>query len=154
MLVVRGALVPMVQEMLWAGTNYSAANRTIYGSVIWGYDEFFRGAREVDVIAAGVAMTLFAAPALVPAVAAAGLMLSRQFRTARILWRAACATGAIATTAPRMDVGHIAFSTTVAWVVAECALMRLPERRAYRTSRCNCVHGSWCSSGASGSWEN
>ena len=132
-LTAQGALVPMVREMLWAGTNYSGANRTMYGTVsayggfAGSYGEFFGGMRGVELIVAGVAIILIAAPALVPAVAAAGLVLSRQLRSARMLWLAACAVGAIAAAAPRMDVGHIAYSTAFAWVVAACALMRLPQ---------------------------
>lgn len=126
-LAAQGALVPMAREMLWASANYSGANRFPYGGVVGGYGGFFSGARGVDFVVAGVVMGLFALQALVPVVAAAGLVLSRQLRTARMWWLGACAVGAIAAAAPRMDVGHIAYSTTFAWVIAACALMRLPR---------------------------
>lgn len=126
-LAAQGALLPMVREMVWAGANYSGANRLMYGSIVGGYWASFRGVRGVDVVVAGVVLTLFAVQALLPAVAVAGLALSKHLRTARMCWLAACAAGAIAASSPRMDVVHIAFGATFAWVIAACALVRLPR---------------------------
>ncbi len=128
-LAAQGALAPMVRSMLWASTNYYAPNRFSYGGMVGGYGEIFSDVHDMAAsIIAGLIAMLIVLPALSPIGAAAGIVISRRMRTARLGWLAACAAAELATVAPRMDVRHIAYSTALSYVIATCALMRLPQR--------------------------
>jgi hypothetical protein len=128
-LAAQGALVPMVRHMLWASANYSGPNSFMYGGKIGGWGSLIVDPHDMPSVAAGLlVIALMGLPALVPLGAAAGLVLSKRMRTARMWWLAACAAGSLAAVAPRMDVRHLVYSAAFSYVIAMCALMCLPRR--------------------------
>jgi len=126
-LISQGAFLPMLRGVLWAGANYSDANRFTYGEIFGGYAALFKYVDSVGMAAAaGISIALVWVPILAQATAALGLAISRRLRNARMLWLAGCALAALAAVMPRPDPPHLAYSMPFACIIAACVMAQLP----------------------------
>lgn len=128
-LALTHSLVPMIQHLLWTGSQYSSANRFAYGGIIGGYREMFTDTRGAgDFVARIFFVPFLAMPAIVPVVAAILLLVSRRLLRPN-LFLVLCALASIAACAPRLDVAHLTYSAPLAYVLAAVAFGELPLAR-------------------------
>jgi hypothetical protein len=103
-LAVQGALLPMLQQMFWTGSNYGRANWVPYGGGLGGYLDLFKDIQGVELLARGLIVFGIALPAILPPLA---LLLVWITRT----WGIVClgALALLATAYPRFDLPHLTY---------------------------------------------
>ena len=128
-LTAQGALLPMIQHMLWAAANYSSANRVPYGWIYGGYGAIFQDAGAVETALRTWVLLGVAMPALLPPVAAVGW----PWRIRRVddgRRRAAgfllvCCAAFLVSTYPTWGVGHLTFVAAIFYVTAGWLLVEI-----------------------------
>jgi hypothetical protein len=124
-LIATGSLGPMVRHLVWTASQYSTANRSLYGSVPGGYAALFAGAHGTEVWVLAMIAFFIVLPALVPICALLGFAVSRRLWNTPLLFVLACAAALVLATAPRMDVAHLTYCSPLSFVVAGCVLANL-----------------------------
>jgi hypothetical protein len=114
-LAAQHALVPMIQQMLWTGRNYGAANHMMYGSRFGGYAALFTDAGTAELFGRGFIVLVLTLPAIVPPLALIFAWPERHDRLTRLLAIAGIAF--LASTYPRMDVPHLAYAAPIFYVL-------------------------------------
>ena len=114
-LAAQGALVPMIQQMLWLGANYRSSNYTTYGSYMNGYGRLLNGASGAEWIIAMVIATGIALPAILP-VLALPFVWKERLSSLAPAWIAAFAL--LLSAHPRYDVQHLLFGTPLFYALA------------------------------------
>lgn len=110
-LAIQGALIPMIRQFLWTGSNYSASNHMFYGDRFGGYGQLFAGATALDLIPRGLIVLGLTLPALLPPLAASFFGTVRKNPLYRLLFFAGLAL--VVSTYPRMDVPHLTYIAPV-----------------------------------------
>jgi hypothetical protein len=124
-LLATGSLGPMVHHFAWTASQYSTANRFPYGGIIGGYPALFSDAQGRELWIRGILVFFIALPAVVPVCALLAFSAARRLWKTPLLFILACAIASLLTSAPRMDVAHLRFSSPLSYVVASCALASL-----------------------------
>src|SRR5206468_9540188 len=99
-LVSRGALLPMVEHLLWTSRNYGAANHVPYGGIPGGYGVLFEDASRGELLLRAVFTFFIALPALLPPVALVWF-LPKYRRSEPALLLLVCAAGLLVSCLPR-----------------------------------------------------
>jgi len=130
------AFGPMLQHLLWAGANYSQANRVMYGAVLLRDPEMFFGGREgMGLVSPALRLFAAALPSILPLAAYAGLGLLwwKKYKhqdtkapsgTAPQLLRFMMVASAalLAAAYPRLGAAQLLYLTPVFWVLCACVL--------------------------------
>ena len=127
-LLYTGSLGPMAHHFAWTASQYSSANRFPYGGIIGGYPALFTDAYGLDLGIRAILVFFIALPAAVPICALLGFSVARQLWKTPLPFILACAIASILSSAPRMDVAHLRYSSPLSYVVAGCALASLLPR--------------------------
>jgi hypothetical protein len=154
------AFGPMVHHLLWAGANYSQANRVTYGAVLLRDPEMFFGGKEgVELVSPALRLFAAALPSIPPLAAYAGLGLlwwrrkrnvvqsprskvqgpaqTEVYATFRLLL---VASGALLAAAyPRLGAAQLLYLTPVFWVL--CAYVLHESLRERWRTPCAVVLG-------------
>jgi hypothetical protein len=111
-LLAQHALWPMIQHMMWTGSNYSQANRVPYGSLVGGYAQFFKSASGGERVVRGLIVSAFALPAILPPLTLLSTWMQRNLSENR--WDrtvvVACGVAMIAAAYPRPDILRLAYA--------------------------------------------
>jgi hypothetical protein len=97
----------MIHQLFWTGSNYSGANRMLYGSRLGGYVSLFAGAEAFELLPRATIVLGLTLPAILPPVAALLFWPQRKNPFFRLLFLGGLAL--IASTYPRMDVEHLTY---------------------------------------------
>lgn len=128
-LMVSGSLGPMVHHFAWTASQYSTANRFPYGGIIGGYPALFSDAQGPELWIRAILVFFIVMPAVVPICALLAFSAARRLWKTPLLFILACAIALLLTSAPRMDVAHLRFSSPLSYLVAGCAVAGLLPRR-------------------------
>ena len=128
-LLVTGSLGPMLRHFAWTASQYSAANRSPYGSITGGYSALFADTHGWEMWVCAIIVFFIVLPAAAPVCAVLGFAASRRLWKTPLLFILACAVVSVLAAAPRLDVAHLTYSSPLSFVVAACALASvLPGR--------------------------
>jgi hypothetical protein len=119
----------MVHHFLWIASQYSGANRFVYGGITGGYHALFADTQGLELLVRGYFVLFFVLPALVPLCAALGLLAARRLWNWRMRFLGLCAAAAVIACAPRMDVAHLTYGAPLSYVLATCVLATLVPLR-------------------------
>ncbi len=106
-LAIQGALVPMVRQFFWTGSNYSASNHMFYGSRFGGYGQLFADAGAAELLPRGLIVLGLTLPAILPLILILCFWSQRKDPFFRLVFFGGLAL--IASTYPRMDVAHLTY---------------------------------------------
>ena len=123
-LALQGALVPMIRQFLWTGSNYSASNHMFYGDRFGGYAQLFSGATAFEFIPRALIVLGLTLPALLPPLAASFFRTIREDRLYRLLFFAGLALAV--STYPRMDVPHLTYIAPVFYALTAILIGSMP----------------------------
>jgi len=123
-LAAKGALGPMVSNLLWTARNYTAPNRMPYGYAGSGYTEAVAGLGSVAKALLYVVLAWVYWPAILPVLAYCGwvawFLLRRRARSAderEIIFLLTSSCALLASTYPRWDIGHLLYVAPVFFVL-------------------------------------
>lgn len=123
-LVWRGALIPMLQHLLWSGANYAGANRAAYGSIVGGWGAIFSdasgGELVVRAIFTGYCLML---PAILPVVVLVASLL-RGWRNREEWMLAVCAGVMLVSSYPRPNITNLRYLCPLFVVLSGVLLFR------------------------------
>lgn len=124
------ALVPMLQQMFWTGSNYGGANYMPYGSRCGGYAALFEGGSAAELPARILVVAGLTIPAILPPLALAfcGTRAARANR--EVLIFAIAGLALLLAAYPRMDVPHLAYATPFFCALAAFHGFRIPSKLA------------------------
>jgi hypothetical protein len=154
------AFGPMVHHLLWAGANYSQANRVMYGAVLLRDPEMFFGGKEgVELVSPALRLVAAAVPSILPLAAYGGLGLlwwrrkrnvvqsprskvqgparTELYATFRLVLVASAAL--LAAAYPRLGAAQLLYLTPVFWVL--CAYVLHESLRERWRTPCAVVLG-------------
>ncbi|MBI2688122.1 MAG: hypothetical protein HYX27_17600 [Acidobacteria bacterium] len=121
-LLLTHSLGAFIENLLWAKSNYSEANRMGYGAVIGGYPALFEGATGIgDYAVRALIVVGLTLPVWLPPLC--GLLVLRN-RDRNLLYFCVCGLSMIAGVSPRFDVGHLVFAVPLFYPVAASFLQR------------------------------
>lgn len=121
-LLATGSLQGFLENLLWAKSNYSDANRMAYGAVIGGYPALFEGTSgAVDYVIRGLIVTGLTLPVWLPPLCGLLVLCNRD---RNLLYFCVCGLSMIAGVSPRFDVGHLVFAVPLFYPVAASFLQR------------------------------
>ena len=128
-LAIQGALVPMLHQFFWTGSNYSAANHMFYGSRFGGYAQLFADAGAADLVPRGLIVLGLTLPAILPLPVALCFFSRRKDPFFRLIFLSGLAL--IASTYPRMDVSHLTYIAPLFYALTAilAALISWPKIR-------------------------
>src|SRR5207248_1968155 len=127
--VSRGALLPMVEHLLWTSRNYGAANHVPYGGIPGGYGVLFEDASRGELLLRAVFTFFIALPALLPPVALVWF-LPKYRRSEPALLLLVCAAGLLVSCLPRWDLDHLEYVEPVFLALAGAWLVSAIPQRA------------------------
>jgi len=120
----QGALVPMVQHLLWSGANYAGANRAAYGSIVGGWGALFSDASGGELVTraifTGYCLML---PAILPVVVLLGVVL-RLWRTREEWMLVVCAGAMLVSSYPRPNITNLRYLCALFVVLTGVLLFR------------------------------
>ncbi|MFN0102309.1 MAG: hypothetical protein ACKV2U_09485 [Bryobacteraceae bacterium] len=121
-LLATGSLGAFIDNLLWAKSNYSEANRMGYGGVIGGYPALFEGATGAgDYVIRALIVIGLTLPVWLPPLC--GILIFRN-RDRNLIYFGVCGLSMIAGVSPRFDVGHLVFAVPLFYPVAASFLQR------------------------------
>lgn len=133
-LLLQGALIPMLRDMLWVTTHYAAANRVPYGYGAiepGGLRNVFAGAEGVAILARATGLIAVLLPVVLP-IAVYAFWAVRRLRHRTINQRDRLATlalvasfGFLISTYPRWSADQLLFVTPIFYVLAGYLLDRM-----------------------------
>lgn len=106
-LAFQGGLGPMITQLFWNSSHYSAANHMVYGSIFGGYAQLFAGSGALELLPRAFIVLGLALPAILPLLAALLYWSWRKDAFFELLFLGGLAL--VASTYPRMDLAHLAF---------------------------------------------
>ena len=124
-LAMRGALIPMIRQIVWTGSNYSGANHMPYGSRFGGYAQMFAGAGKSEIVARGFVVLGLSLPAILPPLIA--LLFWRPLKAPPLRMLFLGGVALIASTYPRMDVPHLTYTAPLFYALT--AILAAPVLR-------------------------
>lgn len=122
-LSLHGALGSMFGHFLWTASNYASANRFFYGGVIGGYGAIFSNAGGAEILSVALVAFAVALPAILPIAAYLGVLF-KILKSREEILLVIFSIAMLASTYPRMDVGHLQFITPIFYVLAGCMAER------------------------------
>jgi hypothetical protein len=126
-LAAEQAIKPMLEHFLWTSSNYSAANRVPYGWAGTGYGEIGSGLGVVGWVLYSVLLAVVAAPAVLPILTWLAWAIYFAFRRSvekPVLFLILCSGAFVASTYPRLDIGHLLYVAPISYVLAAAFLHR------------------------------
>jgi hypothetical protein len=126
-LAMQGALLPMLHQMLWTGSNYNGPNWVPYGGGLGGYADLFKDIHGVEWVARGLIVSGMTLPVLLPPLALLFAWLSR--RTSE--WMIPCvgALALLATAYPRFDLPHLTYVAPLFYALLAAGIAAAPYPR-------------------------
>jgi hypothetical protein len=118
-LALQGGLGPMIRQLFWNSSHYSAANHMVYGSIFGGYAQLFAGSGTLELLPRTFVVAGLALPAILPVLAALLFWSVRKDPFFQLLFLGGLAL--VASTYPRMDLAHLTF--VMPWFYALVALL-------------------------------
>lgn len=127
-LAAQGALLPLIQQMLWTGSNYSRANRMPYGSRFGGYGQLFAGSEGGELVVRALIVFGLTLPAILPPVVAIVAWLRRREAANLIVVIGAFAL--LASAYPRFDVPHLTYAAPLFYALLAPEFARFSSNKA------------------------
>ncbi len=138
-LATQGALGPMMHQLFWNRSNYSAANHMAYGAVFGGYAQLFAGSGAFELIPRAFIVIGLALPAILPALALALFWPERSNPFFRLLLLGALAL--VVSTYPRMDLAHLSFVAPLFYALVAILAASWPKLRMAAVVCCTILAG-------------
>ncbi len=120
----RHALIPMLESLYWAATNYSQANRSGYGAVFGGVAGLFAGAHGGQLPARVLLLTPFLLPALLPPLMAIAWLPALRNPWRPEVYLLLCGGALVGSAYPRWDLLHLLYVSPLFLVLAAVWLER------------------------------
>ena len=129
-LVWKGALIPMVEHLLWSGANYAGANRDFYGSIVGGWANLFEDASGAELIVRAIVIGFcFGLPVVLPVATLAAWPL-KAWRTREEVFLALAGAAILISSLPRPNVTNLRYLCGVFFVLGAVLLLRFRYWRA------------------------
>lgn len=124
-LAIQGALQPMLQQLLWNGSNYAGANYLPYGTLFGrGYSQFFEGATAFELPIRSIVVLGIILPILLPPVAILCFPRWRTTAFGRLLFLGGIAL--VISTFPRMDLPHLTYCAPIFYALLAVLASAIP----------------------------
>ncbi len=120
----RHALIPMIESLYWAATNYSQANRSGYGAVFGGLAGLFAGVVGGQLPARILLLTPFLLPALLPPLMAIAWLPALRNPRRPEVYLLLCGGALVGSAYPRWDLLHLLYVSPLFLVLAAVWLER------------------------------
>ena len=136
-LAVQGALMPMMHQLFWTGSNYSASNHMFYGSRFGGYAQLFADARALELIPRGLIVLGLTLPAILPLFIVLSFWSQRKDPFFRLLFLGGLAL--IVSSYPRMDVSHLTYIAPLLYALTAILAASIPWPKARMAAFATCT---------------
>ncbi|MGA2435847.1 MAG: hypothetical protein ABSG25_11235, partial [Bryobacteraceae bacterium] len=135
-----GLLSGFLEQMRWMRANYSGINTASYGTLTGGYQGAFDGTSGIGLLFRLLMVIVIALPAILPVAGIAGyltgVILGKRMpkpagSIAGLGYLTVCLLAFVASTYPRLNIGHLAFVAPLGYIVTAAVLDRLSPRTGW-----------------------
>jgi len=127
-LILHGGLIPMLKNLLWTGSHYSAANHIAYGAIFDSPARMLAAAPGIQKLPTALLLAATFLPAILPPAMILLWTLARRRPSRPEVFLLFCGLALVGTTYPRWDLSHLLYISPCFVIAAALWLEQAPPR--------------------------